>query len=102
MTVRVTELTPQLARCQEALAAALREKQLLRQKVDLLLRRIFGSSSEKLDPAQLELLALPEGATASVPPPANPRRRVCLTTCPWWSKSSIRSRSKLSLRAGAR
>ena len=32
------------------------ENQLLRQKVDLLVRRCFGVKSEQLDPAQLELL----------------------------------------------
>ena len=34
------------------------ENVLLRQKVDLLVRRIFGPSSEKLDPAQLDLFLL--------------------------------------------
>lgn len=39
------------------LVAALRtENSLLRQKIDLLVRKIFGSSSEQMDPAQLELL----------------------------------------------
>ena len=32
------------------------EIKLLKQKVDLLIRRLFGSKSEKLDAAQLELL----------------------------------------------
>src|SRR5690606_12768220 len=32
------------------------ENALLRQKIDLLVKRVFGSSSEKLDPKQLELL----------------------------------------------
>jgi transposase len=32
------------------------ENELLRQKLDLVIRKLFGSSSEKLDPAQLELL----------------------------------------------
>src|SRR5436190_15686497 len=32
------------------------ENKLLREKVDKLVRRIFGKSSEKMDPAQLELL----------------------------------------------
>lgn len=32
------------------------ENALLRQKIDLLIRHVFGSKSEKLDPAQLELL----------------------------------------------
>src|SRR5579859_888471 len=49
MTARETELTQQLA-------AALRENQLLREKINLLVRRVFGSSSEKMDAAQLQLL----------------------------------------------
>src|SRR6478735_6023009 len=82
MTAREAELTQQLAQCQEALAVALRENQLLRQKVDLLVRRIFGSSSEKLDAGQLQLLAPPNAASAPEvlppepsPPPAAPRSR---------------------------
>ena len=68
MTAREAQLEQQLAECQEALAAALRENQLLRQKVDLLVRRMFGSSSEKLASAQLELLQLPNAPTAPEPP----------------------------------
>lgn len=56
MTPREKELTEQLA-------AARQEISLLRQKIDLLVRRVFGSSSETLDPKQLELLLqLSEGA----------------------------------------
>jgi len=60
MTAREAELIQQLVESQQALAAALRENQLLRQKVDLLVRRVFGSSSEKLDLSQLQLLQLSE------------------------------------------
>lgn len=35
-----------------------KENVLLRQKIDLLIRRMFGSKSERLDANQLELLAL--------------------------------------------
>ena len=56
MTAREAELTQQLAESQQALAVALRENQLLREKVNLLLRRVFGASSEKMDIAQLQLL----------------------------------------------
>jgi transposase len=49
-----------------------RENALLRQKIDLLVKRVFGSSSEQLNPAQLELLmATPESsavAVTTVPP----------------------------------
>jgi transposase len=70
VTAREAELTEQLTQSQEALAAAVRENQLLRQKVDLLIRRVFGSSSEKLDVGQLQLLQLAEAA--STPEPASP------------------------------
>jgi len=61
MTQREQILSRQLEECQQELAAARRENELLRQKIDLLVRRVFGSSSERLDRAQLELLLqLPE------------------------------------------
>ncbi|MCX6894064.1 MAG: IS66 family transposase [Verrucomicrobia bacterium] len=41
---------------QQALELSRQENILLRQKIDSLVRRVFGSSSEKLDRAQLELL----------------------------------------------
>jgi len=67
MTRREQELTSQLAQCQQALLESRRENALLRQKIDLLVRRVFGSSSEQLNPAQLELLmALPESSTVAV------------------------------------
>ena len=68
MTPREAELTSQLE-------AVLRENALLRQKIDLLVRRVFGSSSERLSPDQLELLlALSERpvAVAPVEKPAAP------------------------------
>jgi transposase len=40
----------------ERLAALEKENELLRQKIDLLVQRLFGAKSEKLDPAQLRLL----------------------------------------------
>jgi transposase len=72
VTAREAELTEQLTQSQEALAAAVRENQLLRQKVDLLIRRVFGSSSEKLDVGQLQLLQLAEAASTPEPVPASP------------------------------
>ena len=61
MTPRENDLARQLEECQEALAQSRRENELLRQKIDLLIRRVFGSSSERLDKTQLELLLqLPE------------------------------------------
>jgi transposase len=72
MTPREAELSQQLEQCQGALAAAQREIGLLRQKLDALARRIFGVSSEALDPAQLQLLLqLPElSVNADENPPA--------------------------------
>jgi transposase len=59
MTPRETELTQQV----ELLR---RENALLRQKIDLLVKRVFGSSSEPLARNQLELLAAPP-ESASLP-----------------------------------
>ncbi len=82
MTLREAELTDQLAHCQAALAESQRENVLLRQKIDLLVRRVFGASSEQLDPAQLELvLRLPPATPPEVsvaapsPEPAGVRAR---------------------------
>ena len=64
---REAELARQLEECQEALKESRRENALLRQKIDLLVKRVFGSSSEQLDKSQLELLmGLPEAATVQV------------------------------------
>jgi len=56
MTRREEELTSQLRQCEQALLESRRENALLRQKIDLLVKRVFGSSSEPFNPAQLELL----------------------------------------------
>src|SRR5437660_9957436 len=63
MTPREQELSRKLEECNrklegcvEALAQSRRENELLREKIDLLVRRVFGASSERLDRAQLELL----------------------------------------------
>jgi transposase len=45
----------------EKIALLEQENAVLRQKIDLLVRRVFGSSSEKLDPKQLELLLSGQG-----------------------------------------
>jgi transposase len=52
----LTLLRERVVTLEGALAAAQQENALLRQKVDALVRRVFGASSEALDPAQLELL----------------------------------------------
>jgi transposase len=82
MTPREAQLSEQLQQCQEALAAAHREIGWLRQKLDALARRVFGVSSEALNPAQLQrLLQLPELAlppveNLPVPPVVEQRRPV--------------------------
>jgi transposase len=76
MTPREQELTRQLEQCQASLTELRSENALLRQKIDLLVKRVFGSSSEQLDKNQLELLAAPP-ASAPVPLPvaAPPKER---------------------------
>jgi transposase len=56
MSPREAELTQQLEQALQLNTALQRENGLLREKVNLLLRRVFGSSSEKMDLAQLQLL----------------------------------------------
>ena len=62
MTPREAELTEQLRQKDEEIARHKTQIKLLEQKVDLLVRRIFGAKSEKLNAAQLELLLLQEDA----------------------------------------
>jgi transposase len=80
MNAREAELTQQLAECQQSLVAALRENQLLREKVNLLLRRVFGASSEKMDATQLQLLLsgaqLVEPAAEPKPEAPKPKAQV--------------------------
>lgn len=67
-----TELLKRLQESQEQIARLVQENALLRQKIDLLVRRIFGASSEKLDAAQLELLlALGTDEPGKVPASSN-------------------------------
>lgn len=61
------EVANELNALREMVGALRQENTLLRQKIDLLIKRVFGSSSEKLDHAQLELLL--QLAGGSVPEP---------------------------------
>ena len=65
-----------------ALELSRQENTLLRQKIDLLVRRVFGSSSERLDRAQLELLlqlpALAETTTPIAAVEAPPKKMVAV------------------------
>jgi len=51
-----THLLALIAQRDEVIAQQAAEIVILKQKIDALCRRIFGTSSEKLDPAQLELM----------------------------------------------
>ena len=65
-SAREAELLAQLQARDERLDRLEQENALLRQKIDLLVRQLFGAKSERLDPAQLRLLL--QGADA--PPKA--------------------------------
>jgi regulator of replication initiation timing len=64
---REAELLQKLQQSLEENARLKQENTLLRQKIDLLVRRIFGASSEKLDAAQLELLLKEEAERGKAP-----------------------------------
>jgi transposase len=70
MSPREAELTQQLEQALQAHALLQQENRLLREKVNLLLRRFFGASSEKMDLAQLQLLL---SGTELVEPAAQPK-----------------------------
>lgn len=73
---REAELVALLAARDARLEELARENALLRQKVDALVRRLFGSKSERLDPDQLLLLlagAPPAVAAEVATPTAAPR-----------------------------
>lgn len=56
MSPREAELSSQLEQALQLNASLQQENKLLREKINLLLRRVFSSSSEKMDAAQLQLL----------------------------------------------
>src|SRR6266699_1008022 len=72
MTPREQALSRQLEECQQELATLRRENELLRQKIDALVRRVFGSSSERVDRSQLELLLQLSEPIVPEPPPQEP------------------------------
>lgn len=73
----------QIEALQTKLEGLIGENQTLRQKVQFLMQRLFGRKTEKINPAQLELLlglvaaaAAPDGRDDEPPPsPSHPRRR---------------------------
>ena len=79
-SAREAELLAQLQACDDRLEHLERletENALLRQKIDLLVRQLFGAKSERLDPAQLLLLLQGGDAPPKAPEPVaaeEPRR----------------------------
>lgn len=79
MHAQIEELRRQNAEQAAQIEALCTENRLLQQKVQFLLKRLFGQKSEKIDPRQLELLLgyappLPE-EDAPPQPPTRPRSR---------------------------
>src|SRR5215217_6630245 len=68
----VTLLRDLVSTLQATLKETQKENALLRQKVEALVRRIFGSSSERIDPAQLELLLQLAGTVVAPAEPVIP------------------------------
>lgn len=71
MTPPEAELTAALAASQRQVAELKQENELLRQKIDALVKRIFGAKSEKMNPAQLELFMAGLDPAGEPAPPAD-------------------------------
>jgi transposase len=72
-------LRDQIAQRDEVIARQAAEIVVLKQTIDALCRRVFGASSEKLDPAQLELMLggdLAKKAAAAVPADLGPAAEI--------------------------
>lgn len=68
IAAELTTLRELVVTLKEALELTRQENVMLRQKIDSLVRRVFGASSEKLDRAQLDLLLqLPISTEATIP-----------------------------------
>ena len=80
MTVaEIQHLIDQIAQRDEVIARQAAEIVILKQTIDALCRRIFGASSEKLDPAQLELMLggdLAKKVPAAVPADPGPAAEI--------------------------
>ena len=70
LPAELSELRELVITLKAALELSLQENSLLRQKIDALVRRVFGSSSEQLDRAQLELLLQLSASSAPAEPTA--------------------------------
>jgi len=74
LTAELSALRELVVTLKQALELSRQENTLLRQKVDSLVRRVFGASSERLDRAQLELLLqLPKSSAPESPGPVPER-----------------------------
>ena len=69
----------EVRRLQQEVTSCKAENTLLRQKIDLLIKRLFGASSEKLDAAQLELLLGLEGDAGKAPASPEPGEAALLS-----------------------
>ena len=77
LPVELSELRELVGTLQAALELSRQENSLLRQKIDALVRRVFGSSSEQVDRKQLELLLqLAASATPAEPVPVAAKQEV--------------------------
>src|SRR3954447_20454333 len=65
-------LKAMLAEVLSALRASLQEGERVRERLDQLLRRLYGPRSERLHPDQLLLFADPPAEEDRTPPPTNP------------------------------
>jgi hypothetical protein len=75
----IQHLRDQIAQRDEVIARQAAEIVVLKQTIDALCRRIFGKSSEKLDPAQLEFMLggdLAKKAQAAVPADPGPAAKI--------------------------
>jgi transposase len=72
MTEREEQLSRLLAQSREALSQLQQENAFLRQKIDALVRRVFGSSSEVVDAAQLQLFLQGQAETVAPAAPSAP------------------------------
>ena len=76
-TLREAELSEQLARATAQHIEVQCENKLLREKIDALIKRLFGAQSEKIDPGQLLLMLQGLDAPGKAPEPVEaeaPRR----------------------------
>jgi hypothetical protein len=84
LSQKLARAAAQLGRASGELAELRTENKLLREKIDGLIRRLFGAQSEKLDPAQLRLLlqGLDEPGKAPEPVVGSPTRQPPLSLPP--------------------